>query len=308
MSDNLQERNQQVLDNISQLQTQEKELYTSLDDPNLTSEQKQQIINKINEISTIRLNLYSGIQDMYSYYQQNVSSSRSTLGQEMTAIDIIENELNESKKRLNLIQDQKYNKLRLVEINTYYGKRYNAHTNLMKTIVFTCIPLIILAILANKGILPSQLYRVLSAIVIIIAVIILGRQIIDLTNRDNMNWDEYNWYFNPNDAPTGDGSQATDPWALPTATCIGSACCYDGSTYDDIKNICVPNDIYAQEYPPTTTDGSTTTTTTTTTTDGTTTTESFMSGQILGKYATVPVKAMSLSNNIMPMYASLSNF
>ena len=53
MSDNLQERNQQVLDNISQLQTQEKELYTSLDDPNLSSEEKQQIINKINEIIDI---------------------------------------------------------------------------------------------------------------------------------------------------------------------------------------------------------------------------------------------------------------
>ena len=123
MTDNLQERNQQVVDNISQLQSQEKELYASLDDPSLTSDQKQQIINKINEISQMRLNMYAGLQDMYSYYQQNVSASRSTLGQEMTAIDIIENELNQSKKKLNLIQDQKYNKLRLVEINTYYGKR-----------------------------------------------------------------------------------------------------------------------------------------------------------------------------------------
>ena len=125
---NLQERNQQALNSISQLQTQEKELYTSLDDPGLTSEQKQQIINKINEISQMRLNIYSGMQDIYSYYQQNVSSSRNTLGQEVSAIDIIENELNQAKKKLNLIQDEKSNKLRLVEINTYYGKRYNAHT------------------------------------------------------------------------------------------------------------------------------------------------------------------------------------
>jgi hypothetical protein len=299
MSDNLQERNQQVLDNISQLQTQEKELYTSLDDPNLTSEQKQQIINKINEISTIRLNLYSGIQDMYSYYQQNVSSSRSTLGQEMTAIDIIENELNESKKKLNLIQDQKYNKLRLVEINTYYGKRYNAHTKLMKTIVYICIPLIILAILANKGILPPKLYRLIVAIILIIGLIILGLQIIDLSNRDNMNWDEYNWYFNPAEAPSGDESQSSNPWALPTATCIGSACCYEGSTYDDTTNICVPNYIYGQTASTSTTDPSTS--------DTTISSESFISGKILGKYAGTPVKAMSL-NNVMPTYASLSNF
>ena len=44
--DNLQEKNQQVLNNISQLQTQEKQLYDSLDDVSLTTEQKQQIIKE----------------------------------------------------------------------------------------------------------------------------------------------------------------------------------------------------------------------------------------------------------------------
>ena len=301
MTDNLQERNQQVLDNISQLQTQEKELYASLDDPSLTSDQKQQIINKINEISQMRLNMYAGLQDMYSYYQQNVSASRSTLGQEMTAIDIIENELNQSKKKLNLIQDQKYNKLRLVEINTYYGKRYNAHTQLMKTIVYTCIPLMILAILANKGILPPKLYRVIAAIILIIGVIVLGKQLIDMSNRDNMNWDEYNWYFNEADAPTGDGSEATNPWETPSVTCIGSACCYEGSTYDETNNICLPNEMYAQQNPPTSVAE-------TTNPNPDANTESFISGQILGKYGATPVKPISLNTIVMPSYASLSKF
>ena len=298
---NLQERNQQALNSISQLQTQEKELYTSLDDPGLTSEQKQQIINKINEISQMRLNIYSGMQDIYSYYQQNVSSSRNTLGQEVSAIDIIENELNQAKKKLNLIQDEKSNKLRLVEINTYYGKRYNAHTQLMKTIVFTCIPIIILSILANRGILPPKLYRVLAAIVLIIGVVILGRQLIDMSNRSNMNWDEYEWYFDPSKAPTASTSDTSsqNPWATGAITCIGSACCYEGSTYDEMKNMCVPNDVYAQDYPDTTT-------TTTSTTDMTT--ESFISGKVLGKYGGAQVKATPYNNVIMPTYASLSNF
>jgi hypothetical protein len=301
MTDNLQERNQQVLENISQLQTQEKEFYKSLDDPSLTSDQKQQIINKINEISQMRLNMYAGMQNMYSYYQQNVSASRSTLGQEMTAIDIIENELNQSKKKLNLIQDQKYNKLRLVEINTYYGKRYIAHTQLMKTIVYTCIPLMIFAILANKGILPPKLYRVLSAIILIIGVIVLGGQLIDMSNRDNLNWDEYNWYFNEADAPSGDGSEATNPWDTPSATCIGSACCYEGSTYDESKNICVPNEIYTQQNPPTSVSE-------TTNPNPDSTSESFISGQILGKYGATPVKPISLNTLVMPSYSSLTKF
>jgi uncharacterized coiled-coil DUF342 family protein len=79
--DSLQERNQQVLNNISQLQTQEKALYDSLEDVSLSTEQKQQIINKINEISQMRMNLYAGLKDMFSHYKQNVSTSSSILGQ-----------------------------------------------------------------------------------------------------------------------------------------------------------------------------------------------------------------------------------
>jgi hypothetical protein len=287
--DSLQERNQQVLNNISQLQTQEKALYDSLDDVSLSTEQKQQIINRINEISQMRMNLYAGLKDMYSYYQQNVSASRSTLGQSIAAVDVLENELNQAKIRMNLIEDQKYNKLRLVEINTYFGKRYNAHSKLMKTIVFICIPVIILAILANKGILPSNIYKLLVVIILVIGAILIGLQLIDMSNRDDMNWDEYNWYFDKSKAPsdTTEGT-ASDPWGTASVVCVGSACCYDGSTYDDQKNICVPNPIYNQEHPETTE-----------------TTESFRG---LGKYGYTQLKAAPLNNNISPLFASLSKF
>lgn len=252
--DNLQERNKQVLNNISQLQIQEKQLYDSLDNVSLSAEQKQQIINKINEISLMRMNMYSSLKDMYSYYQRNVSTSGTILTQSIAAIDILENELNEEKKRMNLLEDQKNNNLRLVEINTYYGKRYSAHSKIMKTIVFMCIPLIILAVLVNKSILPSNIYVFLSGLIIIIGVILIGSQLIDISNRDTMNWDEYNWYFDQKTAPTstlditnnGNGS-SNNPWTSLSLTCIGSACCYEGSTYDSKKNICIPNEIYQQK-------------------------------------------------------------
>jgi hypothetical protein len=256
--DKLQERNEQVIKNISQLQQQEKKLYAKLDDVNLSSEEKKQIIMRINEISQMRMNIYSGLNDMYSMYHKNVTSSSNTLEQSIAAIDILENELNESKIRLNLLEDQKNNKLRLVQINTYYGKRYNTHSTLMKTIIFVCIPVIILSILANRGFLPPKLYVFLSGLIIIIGLVIIGLQLIDISNRDNMNWDEYNWRFDRESAPTAADSadnssssnpSSSNPWSIPSLTCIGSACCYDGSTYDDTKNICVPNGMYNTNNP-----------------------------------------------------------
>ena len=242
--DGLQERNQQVLNDISQLQIQEKNLYSSLDDVTLSSEQKQQIIDKINEISQMRMNLYSGLKDTFSFYQKNVSASRNTLGQSMDAINILENELNQANINLNLIEDQKYNKLRSVEINTYYGKRYNAHSKIMKTIVIICIPIIILSVLANKGILPPKLYAFLMGIIILFGTIIVGLQLIDIGSRDNMNWDEYYWYFDKDKAPsTSTSSDLDNPWDTNSLsfTCVGSACCDRTSTYDSSKNICIPN-------------------------------------------------------------------
>ena len=295
--DNLQERNQQVLNNISQLQTQEKSLYESLNNVSLSPEQKQQIINKINEISQMRMNLYAGLKDMYSYYQENVSASRSTLNQSMAALDVLENELNQSKIKMNLIEDQKYNKLRLVEINTYFGKRYNAHSKLMKTIVIICIPIIILAVLSNKGILPQNIYKLLVTIILVIGSILIGLQLIDISNRDDMNWDEYEWYFDKENAPSSTSTNTTtettesDPWETPTATCIGSACCYDGSTYDSNKNICVPNPIYSQEHPETA--------------ETAETAETFRG---LGKYGYTQLKALPLNNTISPLFSSLSKF
>jgi hypothetical protein len=276
--DSLQERNQQVLNDISQLQTQEKTLYASLDDVTLRSEQKQQIINKINEISQMRINLYASLKDTYSFYQKNVDASKNTLGQSTQAVDILENELNQSKIRLNLLEEQKYNKLRLVEINTYYGKRYNAHSGLMKTIIIICIPIIILTILANKEILPPKLYAVLMGIILIFGIMSIGTQLIDIGSRDNMNWDEYYWYFNKDKAPTDTTiGDVTNPWETNSLslTCIGSACCYDGSSYDSAQNICVPNESNLK---------------------------------VLEKYGSTQTKPTTLNERVSPLYSSLSKF
>jgi hypothetical protein len=280
MTDNLQERNDQLLNNIKSLQTTEMKLYDSLENQQLTFDKKQQIIDQINKISQMRINMYTILKDSYSNYQENVSTSRNTLNDQMVSIDIIENELNDSKRRLNYIQAEKYNKLRLVGINTYYGKQYNAHKEIMKTVVFVCIPVLILTILANKGILPGQLNFLLSGIIIIIGSIIIGYQIIDLFNRDNMNFDEYDWYFNKKDASasstsTDTSGSSSDPWATIPSTCIGAECCNDNNIYDSTQNKCIPTAEYNANQATTT--GSIDTT-------SKTTTESMISG-VLSKYA-----------------------
>jgi hypothetical protein len=202
----------------------------------------------------MRINLYNSLKKSYSNYQQNVSFSRNVLNDQMISVDVIENELNETKRRLNLIEEQKKNKIRLVEINTYYGKQYNAHKKVMQIIVIMCIFILILNILANKGFIPSKINIFINVFIIVFGLMIIGYEIIDISNRDNMNFDEYSWFFDKSEAPkptpidsiSYENNINLDPWAMarstsmPTITCIGANCCTEDSIYDEIQNKCIP--------------------------------------------------------------------
>lgn len=235
----LSEANRQTIENMFALMRQEGELFKSLQAMDKTPQQKQKIINEINTLSRLRLSLHKSLRDVYSYYQSNVGAARTTLGQQLFAMGIIENELNEAKRRLNDIKGQKENKLRLVEINTYYGKRYNAQKEMLITIVLVCAILFLIAFLTNRlGVLPGNVAILLMGLTIATGLIYLSYKLIDFSNRDNMNFDEYDWAFDKDKAPTGEDAVATNPWGY-GIVCIGSQCCDANQKYNSDINKCI---------------------------------------------------------------------
>jgi len=281
----LQEKNAQLLRDIQNLQSIEQDLFINLEqnEPNLTSDQKNSMIQKINEISQIRLNLYKSLSGLNSFYQGALVSSRDTLDEQTVAIGIVEEQLNDAKKRLALVEEEKNNKIRVVEINNYYGEKYSEHSNLMKLIIFLLVPLIILAILYNSNLLTKNIYFLLTTLVSLIGFYFIIRRVLSILFRSNMNYQEYNWYFDPKDAPDiGDNGDITDPWSLGEVVCVGDECCTKYSVYDASMNKCVPlnysnveNQINNAKTGTTTDTTTTDTTTTDTTTTDPTTTESF---------------------------------
>jgi len=276
MTDNLNQKNEQVLEYITQIQNEEMALYKSLNDVSLTPEEKQMKINKINELTQIRLNLYESIKELLDTYKQNTVDSSNTLNQQIMAINIMEEELDSAKKLINYVYAQKTNKIRQSEINTYYGKRYNSYTKLAKTIICFCFLLLILAILYGWNLLPEIIYSFLLGIILIVAIIVVVYQIIDITSRNNMNWDEYDWVTPEPSVSTSPpiSENINNPWPS-MGTCIGSQCCSDGTTYDETTYKCV-----------TSTSGS----------------EPFTT---LESYAKEPIKIPSINGNIKPLRAQI---
>jgi hypothetical protein len=288
-SNDSQQTNEQILNDIQTLQTMEQQLFSNLENnPNLSTQQQQQIVEKMNQLSNMRINLYQTLSGVNSYYQNALSSSQGTLKEQTTAIYIVENELNTAKRRLKALDMEKINKVRLVEINNYYGDKYVEHGNLMKIVIFTLVPVIILAIINKSGILPDTIYYILVMIVAAIGGYFFWLRFGSIITRDNMNYQTYDWYFDPSTAPTGAAVSSSDPWASlgSLGTCIGQDCCSAGQLYDETLDQCVgdsttppsPTDTYATP--------STTTTTSTTTPTTTTTTESFVTEGMIEKMLT----------------------
>jgi hypothetical protein len=247
------ENQKQILSQIKEIQNIEKQLYKSLEvssvNPNSSLPNELKIVENINKYSDLRTNLYDNLKSNYNSTQNNVIVSRNNLVDEYAVVKVIENEMNSSKKNLNALKNNRYDSLRMVEINTYYGKRYEAYAYLMRTVVFICIPLLILAILIKKGLLSENIGGILISMVVAIGSIIVFYKIYDISIRDNMNYDEFDWSFNPEsvdvtDANTNSDDQPQDPSNNSSSNsyvfgCVGETCCADGTKFDTDKKKCV---------------------------------------------------------------------
>lgn len=242
------ERSTTTIQNIKDLQELEKTLYAQLENSASSSnppslEQQETAIQRINELSKMRATLFGNLQDSYSMNQYQVAQTRNNLVDELTNVKIIEGELNNSKKQMNALKKEKINNLRMVEINTYFGKRYEAHANIMKIIIFACIPIIIIIVLNKKNIISENITNGLIAIIIVIFIITMWYKITDILFRDNMDFDQIKFPFNPKDVDL-DNSDSSNIVNLPDPLdmgieCVGDSCCGDNMVYDSDNNVCV---------------------------------------------------------------------
>jgi hypothetical protein len=241
ITNNIQESNQDIINDIQYLQQTEQGLFNSLEtNPNLTTQQQEDIMTKINQITNMRISLYQTLSNVNGYFQDALKTSHGTLQDQSMAIQIVEDQLNQMKKDLQLLQNEKNNKIRLVEINSYYGDKYAEHAQLMKIIIFTLVPVIIVSLIYRSGLIPQIVYTILICIIALIGGYFFWKRYASIITRDAMDYNEYDWYFDASSAPTSTGGSSSDPWLNSDfGTCIGQECCSTGQVYDASSNLCI---------------------------------------------------------------------
>ena len=248
----LNERGKSVIKNIRDLQKTEeglfRQLQTGASTQALNASQQQELVNQIKNVSDARYNLYLELQQNQTYYQDNVNVSHNILTQETDALEVVERELNRAEKRIGLIREQRNNRLRLVEINRYYGDKYKHHTLILKyvTVVFSLI--LILTYLYNQGFIPDLIFKTLMVIIGSIGAYFVIKEMWDAYSRDSMMYQQYNWDMlkgQPNivSGVVGQPNPFQKDPESEEATCVGQDCCQTSFTWVPSPfNKCYPND------------------------------------------------------------------
>jgi hypothetical protein len=164
----------------------------------------------------MRVNLYNVLGSNNKYFQSTFSNTTDTLADQTFALNIVEKELTEAKERLELLQQEKYSKFRLVEINRYYSDKYAEQSELMILLIYILVPLTIATFLYRSDIINWPVCFWIVVVILSIGLFLLIRKIMYMRMRDNMNYQEYDWKFN---APkkTTTIANTGDPWLGRTA-------------------------------------------------------------------------------------------
>ena len=259
------DRTRQSLINLENLQRMEKDLYGQLEELNARDasyEEQKKVMSKVDEVADMRISMFKGLSDMYTQTQESVSQTRVDLVDQLTVLGVVNAELDNARADLKQLEDARTGKVRMAEINTYYGKRYRAHANLMKLLVLVCLPVMAVVVLQKKGLLPSKIADPLLVLFLAIALFLVGARVIDLWRRNNMNYEEYDWAW---DADANDPTviqydvqamkssdigrsfargveSAAEAVGKEFEFCVGGRCCGKGTYFDHKKGTCVSND------------------------------------------------------------------
>ena len=237
-------RQQGIINNIARIQAIEKQLLGKLDGET-TADDRTTIVAQINDLAKARGDLYNNMNDFSSQLETVASERRNALVQNSVAVDVIRDQIANSSNTLDGLQQEKSNKMRLVEINNYYGKKYEFQTDIMKIIILTCVPVLVISILLKKGFIPNLIATGLIIIIVAAGVIAVARKVMDLNRRNNFNFDQYDYPFNPYAVNvTKTKTETTNladisKLAIPNS-CIGSSCCTEGTTvWDSTTGKCI---------------------------------------------------------------------
>ena len=244
-ADTLSASQQQLLTSVQQLKDAHTELMrrysAATDDADRTN-----IMNELEKNATLRASLLSSAGETALVQNQAIVTKKNDAASSHAMASLIRAEKQFAQDQAEEIQDIRNNKQRMIQLNTYYGKRFMAQAGVMKIFIYMCIPILILAVLANMGFLPNYIAGFAIIASIVVGIIFIYSAVSDINRRDKMNFDEYTWEFDPSRVgpivhhhrhrgkkDNSDGGMGAG------MGCFDKSCCASPTTWDATSKQCI---------------------------------------------------------------------
>ena len=137
------------------------------------------------------MNLFKKLKGMYTDTQASTDANRKDLADQITMVQVMEEELNNVKTRLGQLQSEKANKVRMVELGDYEYDRYNAHKKIFKNIVYGSFAVLIVSYLMHLPMFPTNIGVLIIILVVAFVIISIGGLVMDNARKDNLDYDKY---------------------------------------------------------------------------------------------------------------------
>jgi hypothetical protein len=196
---------QPLIDRLTTLNTQLDNEITKLS--NQETEDFESSIGVFNQIKAEQEEIYNLLKNINENLYANFVSAKTLNDHQNNLASKLDEYKNDIETNIVNLQDETNHKARLAKINKYYGDKYQAHSQLIKMIILVLVPIIILAILKNKGFLPEDAFNALMLVIMVIGGILFFKKYKDVVSRDNQNYQEYDWRFRQDLAPNGDDDE-----------------------------------------------------------------------------------------------------
>jgi hypothetical protein len=196
---------QPLIDRLTTLNTQLDNEITKL--TNTETEDFESSIGVFNQIKAEQEEIYNLLKNINENLYANFVSAKTLNDHQNNLASKLDEYKNDIETNIVNLEDETNHKARLAKINKYYGDKYQAHSQLIKMIILVLVPIIILAILKNKGFLPEDAFNALMLVIMVIGGILFFKKYKDVVSRDNQNYQEYDWRFRQDLAPNGDDEE-----------------------------------------------------------------------------------------------------
>lgn len=188
-----------ILGQIQHLQNQETVLYDELEQSKTPSD-IDQIITRIQHVSTLKDTLYHTLANDLQKNKSAIENKGNQLELDIQSTQVIEQQVEQARQRAMKNANVRGNKARLVELGTYETERYRVHKSYLQWLLMFLLALIVVIVLLRYNVIPSVMGSFLITVIIVATIIMSIYQLYDMSLRSNMNYDQYTWGFDPEQA------------------------------------------------------------------------------------------------------------